>query len=92
MDDTVAIAFITVRHRPLLYDSFLQVFGQVGTHDAGHMVGSYLLHVVGNHQPHQLLERGGLRIPAEFLFRFGGVAPEVDYVRGAVEVFGVCMM
>ena len=41
-----------------------------------------------DHQLDELLEGGGLRIPAEFSLGFGRVAPEVDDVGRAVEVFG----
>lgn len=41
-----------------------------------------------DHQLDELLEGGGLRIPAEFGLGFGRVAPEVDDVGRAVEVFG----
>ena len=42
-----------------------------------------------NHQLDELLEGGGLRVPAEFGLGFGRVAPEVDNVGRAVEVFGI---
>ena len=41
-----------------------------------------------DHQLDELLEGGGLRIPAEFGLGFGRVAPEVHYIGRAVEVFG----
>ena len=41
-----------------------------------------------DHKFDELLEGGGLRVPAEFGLGFGRVAPEVDYVGRAVEVFG----
>ena len=41
-----------------------------------------------DHQLDELLEGGGLRIPAEFSLGFGRVAPEVDDVGRPVEVFG----
>ena len=43
-----------------------------------------------DHQLDELLEGGGLRVPAEFGLGFGRVAPEVDDVSRAVEVFGYC--
>ena len=41
-----------------------------------------------DHKLNELLEGGGLRIPAEFGLGFGRIAPEVDDVGRAVEVFG----
>ena len=41
-----------------------------------------------DHQFDELFEGGGLRVPAEFGFGFGRVAPEVDDISRAVEVFG----
>ena len=41
-----------------------------------------------DHQLDELLEGGGLRVPAEFGLGFGRVTPEVDDVGRAVEVLG----
>ena len=40
----------------LLDYTLLQIFGEVGAHHAGYVVGSYLLHVVLDHECDELLE------------------------------------
>ena len=52
------------------------------------MVGSHLLHVVVDHDAHEFLETCGLWIPSQFVLSLGRVAPKVDDVGRAVEVFG----
>ena len=51
------------------------------------MVGSDFLHIVLHHDLHELFEGSGLRVPSEFSLRLRGVAPQVDDVCRAVEVF-----
>ena len=75
--------------KSLLHNPLLQVLGQVHLpHVRGGVVGGDFGHVVLDHQLDELLEGGGLRVPAEFGLGFGRVAPEVDDVGRAVEVFG----
>ena len=41
---------------------------------------------MADHQFYKLLERCGLRVPAEFVLGLGWVTPEVDYICRAVEI------
>ena len=76
--------FTALFHYPLL-----QILRQVHLPDIRcGVVGSDFGHVVLDHQLYELLEGGGLRIPAEFGLGFGRVAPEVYDVGRTVEVFG----
>ena len=76
------------KDRGLFYNAFLQIFGEVHLTDTFcGIVGCYLGHVVFYHELYKLLEGGGHWVPTEFSFRFGRVAPKVDYIGGAVEVF-----
>lgn len=72
-----------------LHYPFLKILRQVHLPDIRcGIISSDFGHVVTNHQLDKLLECGGLRVPAELGFGFGRVAPEVDDVGRAVEVFG----
>lgn len=75
--------------KSLLHNPLLQVLGQVHLpHIRGGVVGGDFGHVVLDHQFDELLEGGGLRVPAELGLGFGRIAPKVDNVGRAVEVFG----
>ena len=75
----------------LFYNALFEIFGKVHlAYTFCGIVGCYLGHVVFNHELYKLLEGGGLRVQAEFGFGLGWVAPKVDHIGGAVEVFGYC--
>lgn len=59
----------------LFHHALLQIFGQVGAHNARDMIGGHLLHIVRHHDADQLLERGALGIPSQLSARLRGVAP-----------------
>ena len=71
----------------LLYQALLEVFSQVRAGHACNVVGGNFLHIVVDHDLHELFERRLLRVPAEFGPRLGRVAPEVHHVGRAVEIF-----
>ncbi len=66
---------IFLRSYPSFYNSFLQIFGQVGTHYVGHMFRSHFLHIMRHHNFHQLFKGGGLRIPSQFILSFRRITP-----------------
>ena len=73
----------------LFHYPFLQVLRQIHLPDIRcSIICGDFCHIMTNHQLDELLEGSGLRIPAEFGLGFGRVAPEVDDISRAVEVFG----
>ena len=49
------------------------------------MVGSHLLHVVVDHDLHELFEACSLRIPSELVLCLCRIAPEVDNIGRTIE-------
>ena len=72
----------------LLNDALFEVFGEVGADFSSSTFGGYLSNIVLNHYLHQLLKARLIRVPAEFSLSLGGIAPEVDNIGGAVEIWG----
>ena len=82
---TYILLFLSSMARLFDY-SFLKILGEVGPDLGGGPLGGDLGHVAVDHDVHKLLERGLRRVPPKFGLRLCRVTPEVDHVRGAVEV------
>ena len=72
----------------LLYNSFFEVFCEVGADLGGSAFGGDFGDVVLYHELDEVFEGGFVRIPTQLGFGLGGVAPKVDHVGGTVEVRG----
>ena len=71
----------------LLDNSLLKILSEIHLHLLRSSLHGYLCHVAVNHYLDKQLERGLGGIPSKFVLCLGGVAPEVDYIGRAVEVF-----
>ena len=70
----------------LFNNAFFKVFGQIGTHLLGCALRSHFGHVAIDHEVDEFLEARFVGIPAQFGLGLGGVAPQIDDIRRAIEV------
>ena len=71
----------------LFHNSFFKILGKVHLHLFRCTLHGHLCHVAVNHYLDKLLERGLGGIPAKLVLCLGRVAPKVDDISRAVEVF-----
>ena len=70
----------------LFHDSFLQIFGKIGSYLLRCTLHGYFCHIGVHHDFYKLLERCLLRIPTQFTFRFRWISPKIYHIGRTVEV------